>query len=495
MKTNRLILSGVFFSLCLAVSAQTSFDAAKLYDEELNGTARYVGMGGAMSALGSDPSVMSRNPAGIGTYRHNDINMSLSFWGGSVETDPLATVNSPITVNGITYYSNNSKSNLDFRFDNVSVVFCGNTDNDIYANFGFSYRRSLDMDRGLDYIDKFFDVDATNPAQKYVVYREYKDQQRNRINNYDFNISCNLSDILYLGWTLELVTAEMRSEGYFYDYYPSYKDAVGDDKNYVVDDYYDNGFCFTGVDKMNSSKGNGWNMSLGMIVRPLPGLRFGVSFKTPTLFNQRMKYVEYCYAFLGNQYTDNNGEVEKYDNNVDYKFSSPWKINLSTGLTLGKTAIGLEYEKNFTQRSSLKIGETTINNQGAIHFNDYSSFRAGIEQNIGKMSLRAGYNASGSIFKDGAMVYLDDTSFNTNRLDFQVDRLSKSQNYTLGLGYCSEPDRDGGQFYFDVAYVHGVRKSVVNPNEVLITKDASKDIDVNYKYNTDKVMFTFGWNF
>ena len=495
MKTNRLILSGVFFTLCLAVSAQTSFDAAKLYDEELNGTARYVGMGGAMSALGSDPSVMSRNPAGIGTYRQSDINMSLSFWGSSVETDPLANINSPITVNGVTYYSNNKKSNLDFRFDNVSVVFCGNTGNDSYANFGFSYRRSVDMDRDLDYIDKYFDVDSYNPSQKYVVYREYKDQQRNKINNYDFNVSCNLSDIVYLGWTLELITTEMSSEGYFYDYYPSYYDAVGDDKKYVVDAYYDDGFCYTGVDKMNSSKGKGWNMSLGMILRPLPGLRLGVSFKTPTLFKQRMDYVEYCYAFKGAQLTDQNGDVDKYSQYVDYNFSTPWKINLSTGLTLGKTAIGLEYEKNYTQRSSLKIGETQIDNQGAVHFKDYSSFRAGIEQNIDKISLRAGYNTSESIFKDGAKVYLDDTDFNVNRLDFQIDRLSKSQNYTLGLGYCSEPDREGSQFYFDVAYVHGIKKSVVNPNEALIGADAANDIDVNYKYSTDKVMFTFGWNF
>ena len=495
MKTNRLILSGAFLTLCLAINAQTSFDAAKLYDEELNGTARYVGMGGAMSALGSDPSVMSRNPAGIGTYRKSDINMSLSFWGSSVETDPLATVNSPITSNGVTYYSNNLKSNLDFRFDNVSVVFCGNTGSDIYTNFGFSYRRSLDMDRGLDYIDKFFDVDADNPSQKYVVYREYKDQQRNRINNYDFNVSCNLSDIVYLGWTLELITTEMRLEGYFYDYYPSYKDAVGDDKNYVADAYYDDGFCMTGVDKMNSSKGKGWNMSLGMILRPLPDLRLGVSFKTPTLFKQKMEYIEYCYAFNGNQLTDKNGDVDKYSNTVDYKFSSPWKINLSTGLTLGKTAIGLEYEKNFTQRSSLSIGETKIVNQGPVHFKDYSSFRAGIEQNIDKISLRAGFNTSESIFKDGAKVYLDDTQFNTNRLDFQVDRLSKSHNCTFGLGYCSEPDREGSQFYFDVAYVHGIRKSVVNVNEALITGDDSYDLDINYKYNTDKVMFTFGWNF
>ena len=72
MKTNRLIISVIAMTVSAALEAQTTFDAAKLYEEELNGTARYVGMGGAMSALGSDPSVISHNPAGIGTYRNSD---------------------------------------------------------------------------------------------------------------------------------------------------------------------------------------------------------------------------------------------------------------------------------------------------------------------------------------------------------------------------------------------------------------------------------------
>jgi len=89
MKTSKLILSIVAMSACISITAQTTFDAAKIYEEDLNGTARYVGMGGAMSALGSDPSVISHNPAGIGTYRKSDINTSLSFFGTSVNTDPL----------------------------------------------------------------------------------------------------------------------------------------------------------------------------------------------------------------------------------------------------------------------------------------------------------------------------------------------------------------------------------------------------------------------
>ena len=51
------------------MQAQTSYEAASLLESDLSGTARYVGMGGAMSALGADMSTMSTNPAGTALYR------------------------------------------------------------------------------------------------------------------------------------------------------------------------------------------------------------------------------------------------------------------------------------------------------------------------------------------------------------------------------------------------------------------------------------------
>ena len=54
------------------ISAQTVYDAAKITGKDLNGTARFVGMGGAMGALGGDISTIGTNPAGIGIYRSND---------------------------------------------------------------------------------------------------------------------------------------------------------------------------------------------------------------------------------------------------------------------------------------------------------------------------------------------------------------------------------------------------------------------------------------
>ena len=61
------------------VGAQTIYDAAKFSGKDLNGTARFVGMGGAMGALGGDISTISTNPAGIGIYRSNDLMTTFGF--------------------------------------------------------------------------------------------------------------------------------------------------------------------------------------------------------------------------------------------------------------------------------------------------------------------------------------------------------------------------------------------------------------------------------
>ena len=73
------ILAVCGLALALTTSAQNAYDAERVIGNELNGTARFVGMGGAMSALGGDISVMGTNPAGIGIFRSNDISASFGF--------------------------------------------------------------------------------------------------------------------------------------------------------------------------------------------------------------------------------------------------------------------------------------------------------------------------------------------------------------------------------------------------------------------------------
>ena len=63
----------------LAANAQETYESAQLATQDLNGTAKYIGMGGAMEALGADISTMSTNPAGIGLMRHSTASVSFGL--------------------------------------------------------------------------------------------------------------------------------------------------------------------------------------------------------------------------------------------------------------------------------------------------------------------------------------------------------------------------------------------------------------------------------
>ena len=64
MKAKYIMMAAAM--VALPTAAQETYENAKLAGTDLNGTARYVGMGGAMEALGADLSTISTNPAGIG---------------------------------------------------------------------------------------------------------------------------------------------------------------------------------------------------------------------------------------------------------------------------------------------------------------------------------------------------------------------------------------------------------------------------------------------
>ena len=73
---NRLSFLAALSLVASAAMAQETYENTNLVDNDLNGTARYVGMGGAMDALGADISTIGTNPAGIGLFRKSHISGS-----------------------------------------------------------------------------------------------------------------------------------------------------------------------------------------------------------------------------------------------------------------------------------------------------------------------------------------------------------------------------------------------------------------------------------
>ena len=77
MKRIYLFAATVMTAVCVQAqhiaATGDAYMAGKLSVEDLNGTARYVGMGGALDALGADISTIGSNPAGIGLFRKSSV--------------------------------------------------------------------------------------------------------------------------------------------------------------------------------------------------------------------------------------------------------------------------------------------------------------------------------------------------------------------------------------------------------------------------------------
>lgn len=106
MYMNKKYFTAALLVLAVAPAmAQEAYDAANMATEDLNGTARYVGMGGALDALGADISTISTNPAGIGMFRHSMVSTSFGL----------------VSQEGASSFSNANKTNM--SFDQIGFVY------------------------------------------------------------------------------------------------------------------------------------------------------------------------------------------------------------------------------------------------------------------------------------------------------------------------------------------------------------------------------------
>ena len=69
-------LTLMFLLLCAIGTAQNSSDVLRYGSENLQGTARFQGMGGAFGALGGDLSALNINPAGSAVFNNSLITFS-----------------------------------------------------------------------------------------------------------------------------------------------------------------------------------------------------------------------------------------------------------------------------------------------------------------------------------------------------------------------------------------------------------------------------------
>lgn len=508
------VVSTLALWMAISANAQTIYDAAKFAAQDLNGTARFVGMGGAMGALGGDISVMRTNPAGTGIYRSNDAAISFGAFSHETESNYL----------GKTF--NNRKSR--FSFDDLGAVLSMKTEEKIlrYVNVGVSYTRlksfykNMSMEglmgtfkgHQLSQVNQMatqatdaakyvwqeyrehliFDSDAIysdndagwlgamghqgnllhkdvypgnynryTPIVPNVPYSTFNSRESGGIDHFDCNVSFNLSDRIYLGITAGAYAVSYTTR-------TSYSENYGRGESYVLNSYNKTGGYTDDSDESDEIKGAGYDVKLGVIVRPFANfpLRVGAAIHSPVFY--RLTYA--ANATIQSNYLGTDDRIYTVgadtrraldgDMNMEYRLRTPWKYNFSLGFTVGKCfALGAEYEyedystMNFKDVDGHNMSFET--NEAHISMKGVNTFRIGGELKIiPQLALRLGYNYISAAFKENAVKYLPSNSLYT---DTSFSNSKSCRNYTFGVGYRIN------QFYVDLACQASIYKEDFYP--------------------------------
>lgn len=513
MKTRLLYLASLAL-LAMPAAAQETYENTKLIDNDLNGTARYVGMGGAMEALGADISTMSTNPAGVGLFRKSKVDGSLSVTSQEK------------------YKSFGNADKTALSFDQLGIVYSMKQWNGSYLNFGFNYRKSRNFNQllsaasalngasqnKLTYLKRQMEVfGGEGPDEDYLSFSQvdylYKKMimidnewfyypadryifdsgDKGYIGEYDFNVSGNLGNRWYLGLTVGIHDVH-------YNGYSEYAEHLEENAE--------------GIDNMaliDSRKitGTGFDVKLGAIFRPIEEspFRIGAYIHTPTF-----------YDLTSSNYTVLTDGKQKFDmsESVSFKVNTPWKFGLSLGHTVDNVlALGATYEyadygsmdsrvkdgsyydnwygdyyetsssdkamNRHTERT-LK-GVHTLKVGGEVKVTPHFAVRAGYNYLSGMYDMNDGYK-DGTIYSQGSY-YASQTAYTnwkaTNRL-------------TCGVGYSFN------NFNIDFAYQYSTTKGEFHPfmnyfagADEPENNNVASGVDV--KNNRHQFLMTVGYRF
>lgn len=524
MKKQYLFLAAAL--MALPAAAQETYENAKIADEDLNGTARYVGMGGAMEALGADISTMSSNPAGIGLMRHTQASVS----GGIVSQSGL-----PSNLAGKKTYAS---------FDQVGVVFNLTKGQRTNVNVGFNYHKSKNFDfilyadnslsgasqnkltyeklrngyvyptnsdgsygtspywsaNQLDtyYADTYF-IDGNNKlydgtygnATEYGMVREHTGY----IGNYDFNISGNIGSQVYWGVTVGVKDVHYKHKSAYTEILEN-NSAVGTGDNRQI-------------------TGNGFDIKAGVIVRPVAEspFRIGAYVHTPTWYD--LTTSNYTEAF---DTSTDGAPLEKVGSeSYDYKIFTPWKFGLSLGHTVGNwLALGATYE--YADYGS--INSRIIDDYGYNYWDGYyesssadkamndhtqntlkgvSTFKIGAEvKPVKNFAVRVGYNyVSPKYSEDGYKDVTLESPGNYFASQTDYTNWKATNRFTFGLGYTLK------KFTVDVAYQFSTQKGEFYPFTSYYENGASGAASADdciataaeVKNNRNQFLLTLGYHF
>ena len=418
----KIIFSLSFSLLAFMASAQNDVDALRYSTTKLIGTARFMAMGGAFGSLGADFSTLSSNPAGLGLYKKSEAMITPGFfigrtnsdYGGSRSNDARHNFNlgnlgfvftSPgkensmlknfqfaIGINRINNFnnrmlmegSNNGTSIVDTFVDDANGINV----NDIRNNNNGQYSFDLLPAWNTYMIDTI--PGSTNQYYGPVppgsqIYQRKEINSWGSMNEFLFALGANLSDRVYIGGTFAFPYLRYNEESNYTE-----KDR---DNNL-------NDFDELQIQENLRTRGSGFNMKFGLIVRATDFFRFGASVHSPTWYNNMNDSWSASYS----THFDNNDSYSHQTpvGNYDYQLETPWKAIGSASFILWRMAlISAEYEYVDYSASKLRARDYDFYDENKAIQQKYTqthNIRLGSEVRINHFALRAGFGYSSNPF-------------------------------------------------------------------------------------------------
>lgn len=444
--------------------AQYPEDALRLSTPGLSVGARALGMGTVWTGSSNDWSAMYTNPAGLGQMHSSEVSGGLSnFSYGNDATffnKTTSTTNSSTALNNIGFV-------YPFPTTRGSMVFAAGYNRDADYTTALSFKGfnnsssiipTLDPGNtdGLGYNLYLMEANGYTPIQDSLQ-QAGKVLEGGEVNNWTVSGAIEAAQDFYLGLSLTFVSGS-------YTYNRTYSEADAANKYTFTRFGNIGGYNYTlnELDLLSTINDDigGFTAKFGMIYKPTPAARIGVSVKIPTYYS-----IQETWTNDGTSYfkvppdSAGNYSFDRYqDGNSTYDVHTPFVLNAGFSYTFGDLMVAGDVDyTDWTQMEFSNADPVVMQNNTDIKslFRATTNFRVGGEYEIPTtgIRLRAGY------------AYLPSP--------YQGDPSDYAQKYvTAGAGFIVQ-----NSIAFDIGYAHGTYNTLHSNYDA--TSQTSEKINTN----------------
>lgn len=341
-------------------------DAIRFGNAEPLGTARFMGTGGSMTAIGVDYTTLHTNPAGIGWNRYSKAQLTPGFVltpvsttlrgnaGNTSNSQSAPTVNIPSL--GLVYAQPTRSVNM--KTFNIGVGLTRLADfNETISFEGYSEGSIMDaivedLNDGINdpfRADLVFDIDNAIQEDDLGFFSDFDlesslggetrkvgiIERSGSLNEFAVGVGGNYNDKLLWGATLGIPFINL-TEVKTYDEI--------DDQDEIT--FFDNG----GYDESLEFTGSGVNFKLGVIYLPTMQSRISLAVHSPTFWTIDETYsTVFEYNFTDNGIAQ-GGTAPSLVSEAALNLRTPWRVRVGGGYILGRSGF-VSFEADYADYS------------------------------------------------------------------------------------------------------------------------------------------------